>query len=40
VDERLRATFGDDYGLVVEAAQGAGTKVTVRLPKFQPGVRA
>ena len=38
VDERLRATFGDDYGLLVETAEGAGTKVTVRLPKFRPGV--
>jgi two-component system LytT family sensor kinase len=38
VDERLRAAFGDDYGLVVETAQGAGTKVIVRLPKFRPGV--
>lgn len=38
VDERLRATFGDEYGLVVETAPGAGTKVTVRLPKFRPGV--
>jgi two-component system LytT family sensor kinase len=38
VDERLRAAFGDEYGLVVETAEGAGTKVTVRLPKFRPGV--
>ena len=38
VDERLRAAFGDDYGLVVETAPGAGTKVVVRLPKFSPGV--
>ena len=38
VDERLRAAFGDDYGLVIETAKGAGTKVTVRLPKFRPGV--
>lgn len=38
VDERLRAAFGDDYGLVVETAQGAGTRVVVRLPKFRPGV--
>jgi two-component system LytT family sensor kinase len=38
VDERLRAAFGDDYGLVVETAEGAGTKVIVRLPKFRPGV--
>ncbi|MGH3384174.1 MAG: sensor histidine kinase [Nocardioidaceae bacterium] len=40
VDERLRAVFGDDYGLVVETAPGAGTKVTVRVPKFAPGVTA
>ncbi|HEX2175580.1 MAG TPA: histidine kinase [Nocardioidaceae bacterium] len=40
VDERLRTVFGDDYGLVVETAPGAGTKVTVRIPKFAPGVRA
>lgn len=38
VDERLRAAFGDDYGIVVETAEGAGTKVIVRLPKFRPGV--
>lgn len=39
VDERLRSTFGDDYGLVVETAPGAGTKVTVRVPKYAAGVR-
>jgi two-component system, LytTR family, sensor kinase len=38
VDERLRAVFGDAYGLVVETAVGAGTKVTVRVPKFAPGL--
>ena len=38
VDERLRAAFGDAYGLVVETAPDAGTKVVVRLPKFRPGV--
>ena len=38
VDERLRRAFGDDYGLVVETAPGAGTKVTVRVPKYAPGV--
>ena len=37
VDERLRTTFGDDYGLVVETAPGAGTRVVVRVPKFAPG---
>ena len=40
VDGRLRNTFGDDYGLVVETAPGAGTKVIVRVPKFAPGVHA
>jgi two-component system LytT family sensor kinase len=40
VDERLRSAFGDAYGLVVETAPGAGTKVTVRVPKFANGVRA
>ncbi len=40
VDERLRSTFGDEYGLVVETAPGAGTKVSVRVPKYAPGVRA
>ncbi len=40
VDERLRRAFGDEYGLVVETAPGAGTKVTVRVPKYAPGVHA
>lgn len=40
VDERLRNTFGDEYGLVVETAPGAGTKVIVRVPKFAPGALA
>jgi two-component system LytT family sensor kinase len=38
VDERLRKIFGDVYGLVVATAPGAGTKVSLRVPKFQPGV--
>ncbi|MCW2758346.1 MAG: signal transduction histidine kinase, LytS [Nocardioidaceae bacterium] len=38
VDERLRTAFGDDHGLVVETAPDAGTKVTVRVPKYAPGV--
>ncbi len=38
VDERLRRAFGEDYGLVVETAPGAGTKVSVRVPKYAPGV--
>ena len=40
VDARLRTTFDDEYGLVVETAPGAGTKVIVRVPKFAPGVHA
>lgn len=38
VDSRLRNAYGDEFGLVVETAPGAGTKVTVRVPKFAPGV--
>jgi two-component system, LytTR family, sensor kinase len=34
VDERLRTVYGSEYGLVIETNLGAGTKVTVRLPKF------
>ena len=40
VDARLRAAYGDDHGLVVETAPGAGTKVTVHVPKFASRVRA
>jgi two-component system LytT family sensor kinase len=40
VDERMRHVFGDAYGLVVETAPGAGTKVHLRVPKFAAGVRA
>ena len=38
VDERLRQVYGDEYGLVVETAPGAGTKVSMRVPKYHPGV--
>ena len=40
VDERLRSVFGADFGLVVETALGAGTKVSLRVPKYRTGVRA
>jgi two-component system LytT family sensor kinase len=40
VDSRLRQVFGDRHGLVVETAPGAGTKVTLRIPKFAPGAHA
>ena len=38
VDERLRTTFGDDHGLVVETAPGAGTRITMRIPKYAEAV--
>jgi two-component system LytT family sensor kinase len=38
VDRRLRSVFGAWFGLVVQTAPGAGTRVLVRVPRFQPGV--
>ena len=38
VDERMRTVYGNEYGIVVETAPGHGTKVTLRVPKFSPGV--
>jgi len=38
VDERLRTVFGDDSRLTIETAPGAGTRVTVRIPKYHVGV--
>ncbi len=40
VDDRLRSVFGDGFGIVVETAPGAGTKVSMRVPKFHDGVRS
>ncbi|MGF1648311.1 MAG: sensor histidine kinase [Kineosporiaceae bacterium] len=40
VDSRLRRAFGDAAGLAVETAQGAGTRVVFRVPKYAAGVRA
>ncbi|GAB7102686.1 hypothetical protein JCM4814A_10000 [Streptomyces phaeofaciens JCM 4814] len=40
VDDRLRQVYGDDYGLVIETAVGAGMKITTRVPKYQPGVHS
>ncbi|MBF9072585.1 sensor histidine kinase [Streptacidiphilus fuscans] len=40
VDERLRQVYGEDHGLVVETAMGAGMKITVRVPKYHRGVQA
>jgi LytS/YehU family sensor histidine kinase len=38
VDERMRQVYGDEYGLTVETGPGAGTKVSLRVPKYRPGV--
>ncbi|MEU4035214.1 sensor histidine kinase [Streptomyces collinus] len=38
VDMRLRQVYGDDHGLVIETGVGAGTKITVQIPKFRPGI--
>jgi two-component system, LytTR family, sensor kinase len=40
IDERMRAVFGDSFGIVVETAVAAGTKVSLRVPKYRAGVRA
>lgn len=39
VDSRLRQVYGDDHGLVIDTAPGAGTLITMRVPKSQPGHR-
>ncbi|WP_395107446.1 sensor histidine kinase [Actinomadura sp. SCN-SB] len=33
VDERMRQLYGDAFGLIVETGIGAGTKVSLRVPK-------
>jgi|SRR5882757_293032 len=40
VNARLRQVYGDEYGLTVETALGAGTKVSLHVPKYKTGVRA
>jgi two-component system LytT family sensor kinase len=40
VHDRLRGAFGDECGLIVETAPNAGTKVSMKVPKFSRGVRA
>ncbi|MBC9713808.1 histidine kinase [Streptomyces sp. TRM66268-LWL] len=40
VDDRLRQVYGDDHGLVIETGQGAGMKITVRVPKYRAGVHS
>jgi two-component system LytT family sensor kinase len=40
VDVRLRASFGERHGLVVEGTEGVGTVVRMRVPKYRAEVRA
>ncbi len=40
VDERLRQVYGKTHGPVIETAVGAGMKITIRIPKYHPGVQA
>jgi two-component system, LytTR family, sensor kinase len=40
VHGRLRAAFGEGYGLELESAPGSGTTVVMTIPKFRAGVRA
>jgi two-component system LytT family sensor kinase len=39
VDDRMKSAFGADYGLVVDTAPGAGTKITMKVPKFRAGIQ-
>jgi two-component system sensor histidine kinase YesM len=32
VEQRLRLYYGESYGVMLESAEGAGTKVIIRLP--------
>lgn len=36
VDSRLRQVYGDAHGLIIDTAPGAGTLITLRIPKSQP----
>ncbi|MGX7823676.1 sensor histidine kinase [Actinokineospora sp. 24-640] len=39
INQRMRQVFGDGHALMVDTAPGQGTKITLRVPKFFPGVR-
>jgi LytS/YehU family sensor histidine kinase len=40
VDHRLRQVYGEEHGLVIETAVGAGMKVSLRVPKSHTAVAA
>jgi two-component system LytT family sensor kinase len=39
VDRRLRATFGEEYGLRIVSEPGCGTTVVMTVPRYRAGVR-
>ncbi len=40
VDARMRTVYGNEYGIAVETGPGLGTKVSMRVPKFAPGIES
>ncbi len=40
INRRLNQIFGPAHGLEIESAPGSGTSVSVRIPKYRPGVKA
>lgn len=38
VDARLRQVYGEEFGLVVDTAPGAGMRVSFRVPKYSPAL--
>lgn len=39
INQRMRSVFGNEYALMAETAPNEGMKVTLRVPKYTPGVR-
>jgi two-component system LytT family sensor kinase len=40
INRRLNQIFGPAHGLEIASAPGSGTLVSVRIPKYRPGVKA
>jgi two-component system LytT family sensor kinase len=38
IQERLRSTYGEHYGLHIESEPGQGTRVSMLVPKYRAGV--
>lgn len=38
IQERLRSTYGEHYGLHIESEPGSGTRVSMLIPKYRAGV--